>query len=108
MDRVLQIKALSSETRLALLRLLANPKKHFGGQMSADPEDFGVCMTLIAEALDIAQPTASRHVELLKQAGFITVQKYQRWSYCKRDETALADYVKWLSRDLTGRDPGDL
>lgn len=108
MDRLLQIKALSSETRLALLRLLADPKKHFSAQWSADPQEFGVCVSLIAEALEIAQPTTSRHVDLLKQAGFITVQKYQRWSYCKRDEVALADYVKWLSRDLTGRDPGDL
>lgn len=108
MDRLLQIKALSSETRLALLRLLAEPKKHFNTQWSADPVEFGVCVSLIAEALEIAQPTTSRHVDLLKQAGFITVQKHQRWSYCKRDEAALVDYVKWLNRELTGRQAGDL
>jgi DNA-binding transcriptional ArsR family regulator len=100
MDRSVQIKALSSEVRLTILRLLAEPEKHFADQWSADPVEFGVCMTLIANALKIAQPTASRHVDLLKQAGFVTTQKREKWSHCKRNEPAIRDYVEWLSREL--------
>lgn len=60
-------------------------------------------MTLIAEALAVAQPTASRHLEILKQAGFITVRRQQKWSYCKRDEAVIQDYLAWLKRELSAQ-----
>jgi DNA-binding transcriptional ArsR family regulator len=101
MDRSTQIRAMASEQRLRILLLLAEPGKHFGQQWSADPAEFGVCMTLIAEALALAQPTASRHLDILRQAGFITVRKHLKWSYCKRDEAAICDYLDWLSRELS-------
>lgn len=100
MDRSIQIKALAGEPRLKILQLLADPERHFGHQWSAHPAQFGVCMTLIAEALGVAQPTASRHLDILKQAGFIKVQRHMKWSYCKRDEVALAEYLEWLSKEI--------
>lgn len=103
MDRSIQIKAMASEPRLRILRLLAEPKKHFGHQWSADPVEFGVCMTLIAEALLVTQPTASRHLDILKQAGFMTVRKHLKWSYCKRDEAVISDYLNWLSVELSAK-----
>ena len=106
MDRSTQIKAMASEKRLTVLRLLANPQGHFGQQWSADPAAFGVCMTLIAEALAVAQPTASRHLDILRQAGFITVRKHLKWSYCKRDETAIRDYLDWLATELSSKGHG--
>lgn len=87
---------------MQILRLLAEPQRNFAHQWSADAADFGVCMTLIAEALHIAQPTASRHLDILTQAGFLKVRKYQKWSYCQRDDVAIQDYLKWLERDLMG------
>ncbi|RCW88080.1 ArsR family transcriptional regulator [Paracoccus lutimaris] len=101
MDRSTQIKAMASQPRLLILRLLAAPQKHFGQQWSADPAELGVCMTLIAEALAVAQPTASRHLDILRQAGFITVRKHLKWSYCKRDEAAISDYLDWLRAELS-------
>jgi ArsR family transcriptional regulator len=100
MDRSTQIKAIASEPRMKILRLLAEPKKYFANQWSADPVEFGVCMTLIAEALDVAQPTASRHLEILRQAQFISVRKHQKWSYCQRNEIAIREYVRWLGKEL--------
>ncbi|MFD1882448.1 ArsR/SmtB family transcription factor [Paracoccus pacificus] len=100
MDRSIQIRALASTQRLTILRLLAEPGRHFGDQWSADPKRVGVCMTLIASALQIAQPTASRHLGILAQAGFITVTKHLKWSYCKRDEVAIRQYLDWLATEL--------
>ncbi|MCV2888215.1 ArsR family transcriptional regulator [Ruegeria sp. XHP0148] len=94
---------MASAPRLRVLRLLAEPQRHFGEQLSADPAEFGVCMTLIAKALGVAQPTASRHLEILKQAGFITVQRHLKWSYCKRDEAAIGEYLNWLGAELAQR-----
>nr|WP_267911161.1 metalloregulator ArsR/SmtB family transcription factor [Paracoccus caeni] len=92
---------MASEPRMRILQLLAAPKKHFGQQWSADPAEFGVCMTLIAEALSVSQPTVSRHLELLRQAGFITVRKHAKWSYCKRDEAAISGYLDWLNQEIS-------
>lgn len=103
MDRSTQIKAMASEQRLKIMNLLARPAQHFGDQWSGDPVEFGVCMTLIAEALGVSQPTASRHLDILKQAGFITVQRHMKWSYCKRDEAAIADYLRWLGAELSAK-----
>lgn len=102
MDRSTQIKAMASDQRLTILRLLARPQDHFSHQHSADPVEFGVCMTLIAEALNVAQPTASRHLDILRQAGFIRSRRHLKWSYCKRDEAAIRDYLKWLDGQLGG------
>lgn len=106
MDRSTQIKAMASEQRLRILHLLAEPGKHFGQQWSADPVEFGVCMTLIAKELDVAQPTASRHLDILKQARFITVQRHLKWSYCKRDEAAISDYLDWLGLEISAAPTG--
>lgn len=92
---------MASEPRLRILQLLAEPGKHFGHQWSADPVEFGVCMTLIAEALAVAQPTASRHLDILRQAGFISVQKHLKWSYCKRNDAAISGYLDWLGREIS-------
>ena len=99
-DRAIQIKALASEPRLTILRLLAEPKTHFGHQRSADPAEFGVCMTLIAEALGVAQPTASRHLDILRQAQFIVVRRHLKWSYCQRDDRRIQDHLDWLAGEL--------
>ncbi|WP_135503852.1 ArsR/SmtB family transcription factor [Roseovarius aestuariivivens] len=99
-DRSDQIKALSSESRLDILRLLTDPGTEFADQQSADPATEGVCMSMIADRLGVTQPTISRHIDLLRRAGFLTVRKKQKWSYCKRDEAALADYHAWLSDTL--------
>ena len=96
-----QIKAMSSEVRMEILRLLRDAKQHFSHQETADPEAFGVCINLITEKLQLAQPTVSRHIDILKRAGFITVQRYQKWSYCRRDEAALSEYRDWLSETLS-------
>lgn len=103
MDRSTQITAAASETRLHILRMLKHPKELFGIQVSADPVEFGVCMTLIAQALQLSQPTVSRHLDILKRAGFITVKKHQKWSYCRRNENCIEDYLSWLQDDMGHR-----
>ena len=95
-----QVKALANETRIEVLRLLDDPSAHFSMQESANPEEFGVCVQLLAEHFKVSQPTMSRHIELLKRAGFIAAKRLQKWTYCSRDEAALTDYAEWLKSSL--------
>ena len=99
-DRIDQIKALSSECRIEILRLLDDPGVNFAHQASADPTTAGVCMNLIADRLGVSQPTISRHIDILKRAGFLKIQRRQKWSYCSRDEGNLAAYHRWLGAEL--------
>ena len=95
-----QVKALANETRMEVLRLLTEPARHFSHQTSADPERTGVCIQLLAEHFAVSQPTMSRHVDLLRRAGFLVAERRQKWTYCLRDEAALADYAEWLKATL--------
>jgi len=98
--RETQVKALSGQTRIRILQLLLNPAKQFSHQESADPASCGVCMNLISEALDMSQPTISRHLALLREAGFVKIHKTKQWSYCKRDEQTLSEFYRWLKKEL--------
>jgi DNA-binding transcriptional ArsR family regulator len=99
-ERIDQIKALSSEVRIEILQLLDEPEVNFSHQESASPEDLGVCINLISERLRLSQPTTSRHIDLLRRAGFLRIRRQQKWSYCSRDEENLANYYNWLQGQL--------
>jgi ArsR family transcriptional regulator len=95
-----QFKALASETRLSILSWLRDPDRHFAHQATGRPSEIGVCVTLLAEKLGMAQPTVSRHLELLRRAGFLKVNRVGRWSFFARDEAAIGAYKAWLNDTL--------
>lgn len=95
-----QAKALASIVRMQILHWLKTPDMNFSDQTTGDPVRIGVCVTLITAKLEMSQPTVSRHLELLKRAGFLTVQRIGKWSYYRRNEKALNEYRRWLSATL--------
>lgn len=99
-DRLEQSKALASQARLSILKWLSEPDLHFSHQQTGKPSEIGVCVTLITEKLGMAQPTVSRHLELLSRAGFLTVRKIARWSFFQRSEIKIDDYKRWLNEHL--------
>lgn len=99
-DRLEQSKALASEARLSILKWLAEPDAYFSHQVTGKPSEIGVCVTLLTEKLEMAQPTVSRHLELLRRAGFVNVNKIGRWSFFNRDETAISEFKGWINDHL--------
>ncbi|SDH49781.1 ArsR family transcriptional regulator [Roseospirillum parvum] len=99
-DRLEQSKALASQARLSVLGWLADPQAHFAHQVTGPPAEIGVCVTLLAARLEMAQPTVSRHLEVLRRAGFVTVRRIGKWAYFQRNEAALADYKAWINDHL--------
>lgn len=99
-DHLEQAKALASDVRLNILEWLRQPDVHFSHQATGKPSEIGVCVTLLTEKLGMAQPTASRHLELLRRAGFLKVNKVGRWSFFSRDEDGIAAYKEWLNDAL--------
>lgn len=68
--------ALADETRLAILKQLRDQ-----GEVCAC--DFRACC-------DLAQPTISHHLKVLRQAGLVTGEKRGLWVHYRLNEAALA------------------
>jgi len=64
-------KALSSGTRVKILRWLRDPAGSFESVVEDDLTGDGVCVNLIAAKAGVSQPTASRHLAVLKGEGLV-------------------------------------
>ena len=68
MENFLQtIGALNDETRLKILRFI--------------DKNGAVCVCDIESAFGMIQSRISRHLKILKDAGFLTVERQGRWAY---------------------------
>jgi ArsR family transcriptional regulator len=89
-------RALASTKRLQILEWLKDPKKHFPPQVDGDLVKDGVCGLLIARKLGIRQPTASDHLRILSQAGFLRGKRIKQWTFYKRDEAAIRNIKRLI------------
>ena len=85
----LALRALANDRRLQILDWLKNPRKYFPPQVDGDLVKDGVCGVLIARKLEISQPTASEHLNILVRAGLIRGKRIKQWTFYQRDETAI-------------------
>jgi ArsR family transcriptional regulator len=83
------LRSLASGKRLQILEWLKNPVKHFPPQVYGDLIKDGVCGVFIAEKLNVSQPTASEHLKILCNAGFLKAKRIKQWTFYKRDEAAI-------------------
>ncbi|MCI0352738.1 MAG: winged helix-turn-helix domain-containing protein [Acidobacteriales bacterium] len=83
------LRALANDRRLQILDWLKQPRKHFPPQVYGDLVKDGVCGVLIARKLRVSQPTASEHLKILSQAGFLRGKRIRQWTFYKRDEAAI-------------------
>ena len=77
------LQALSDPNRMAILSMLA------GGERPAG--DF-------VEALPIAQPTVSKHLSVLREAGLVTVRKDAQRRLYSLNPAPLKELDMWLAR----------
>ena len=84
------LKALASERRLQILDWLKDVEANFPPQEHGDPVADGACNLFIVEKLGVSQPTGSRHLKVLVDAGLIIPTRRKGWTYYRRAEQALA------------------
>jgi ArsR family transcriptional regulator len=92
------LRALSNERRLQILHWLKDPRAHFREQKDGDLVEDGVCGLLIAEKLDVTQPTLSEHMRILQQAGLVQAKRVKQWTFYKRNEDRIEN-LKTLFRN---------
>jgi DNA-binding transcriptional ArsR family regulator len=93
-------KALASGKRRQVLAWLKDPRANFRPQVDGDLVKDGVCGLLITEKLGVSQPTASEHLRVLSDAGFLVGKKIKQWVFYKRDEKAIAAFKASMRSEL--------
>jgi len=103
MSTALQVlTALASDKRLAILRWLEDPARFFPPQRDGDIETDGVCSVLIARRLKVSQPTTSRHMRILLDAGLVRAKPVKQWTFYRRDERGIERARALVGRALKG------
>ena len=77
-------KALGDPVRLQLVDVL---RKHAGK----------VCVCELVPLFDVAQPTVSHHLKVLREAGIVGSERQGLWAYYYVVPDALEELSEWLS-----------
>ena len=93
-------KALGNARRLQILSWLKEPRAHFREQVDGDLVTDGVCGQLIAEKLEVSQPTLSEHMRILVQAGLVTPKRIKQWTFYRRDEARIKEVKRLIARQV--------
>ncbi len=103
MPAALQVlTALASDKRLEILRWLEDPIRFFPAQVDGDLETDGVCSVLIARRLKVSEPTTSRHMKILLEAGLVRAKPVKQWTFYRRDERGIERARAQIARALKG------
>ena len=94
------LKALANDRRLQILEWLKDPTAHFRPQVDGDLVKDGVCGLLITEKLGVSQPTASEHLRVLMDAGFLTGKRIKQWIFYQRAEKEIAAFKVLLKKQI--------
>ena len=94
------MQALSNERRVQVLEWLKRPRQHFPPQVDGDLERDGVCGLLIARKLRVSQPAVTEHLKILSQAGFLKSKRIKKWTFYKRDENAIRQIKRAISKRI--------
>jgi DNA-binding transcriptional ArsR family regulator len=94
------LRAVGNGKRLQILEWLKDPTAHFPPQVAGDLVKDGVCGLFITEKLKISQPTASEHLRVLVDAGFLIGTRIKQWTFYRRDERAIAAFKALVKRHV--------
>lgn len=99
-ERLQRLKALASPVRLQILEWLKDPVKNFPPQKDGDLIKDGVCADFIRDKLGLAPATASRHLSMLTESGFLIPTRKKGWTFYRRHEPTLSMFTKNLRSTL--------
>lgn len=90
-------KCLSNQTRFQIMEWLKEPEKNFPSHESLRHFDEGVCVTYIQEKAGLSQSTISTYLTNMEKCGLLISTRYGKWSYFRRNEQIIQQFVKYLS-----------
>lgn len=100
MEPIDVFKALSNPTRLQILTWLKEPERHFPPDEKGDQRVVGVCVGDITDKVGLSQSTVSEYLAVLHRAGLVTSQRFGQWTYYKRNEAVIQEFVRFMEHDM--------
>jgi DNA-binding transcriptional ArsR family regulator len=94
------LKAISNKKRLQILEWLKTPEAHFPPHKEVEGFGNGVCVAFIQEKAGLSQSTTSQYLAVLENAGLVIPTRLGKWTYYKRNEKAIAAFMKQMKSDL--------
>ena len=93
-------KALSNATRMHIINWLKTPEKHFPPHPDLGHFNDGVCGQFIQDKTNLSQPTISSYLATLQQAGLLVPTRHGKWTYFKRNEEVIKEYLDTIYHKL--------
>jgi ArsR family transcriptional regulator len=75
------MSAQEADETAALLKVVSDPARLRILSMLANAADDEICVCDLTEPLDLAQPTVSHHMKVLREAGFTVSERRGKWVY---------------------------
>ena len=93
-------KVLSNTTRVKILQWLKDPEANFPPHQEIDHFDDGVCVGYIQDKAGLSQSTISTYLSAMQQANLVVPKRHGKWTYYKRNENVIQEYIKSLTTEL--------
>lgn len=75
-------------------QVLADPsRRHILQLLSKD----SLTINTLAENFDMSRPAVSKHIKLLHETGFITIENIGRERYCMLSQQGFTEIQEWIS-----------
>jgi len=85
----------ADSTRREILQVLLEAQTRGGGEVS---------VSQIVQALELSQPTVSKHLKVLRDSGLVRVREEGQHRYYHLDSSPLEEVDEWLLPFLSGGD----
>lgn len=93
-------KALSNKNNIEILRWLKIPQDNFPPHKELKHFNDGVCAQYIQKKAGLSQSTVSKYLSQLESIGLLIATKHGKWTYFKRNEEFIEEYVNSLENEL--------
>jgi ArsR family transcriptional regulator len=99
MDLQTALTALNNPIRRQILAWLKD-RSNFPPALPEHEAVEGVCVGYIQDKAGLSQSTVSNYMGLLKQAGLVVSERHGQWTFYRRDEAAIAAFLKAFKAEL--------
>ncbi len=93
-------KILSNELRVNILNWLKEPASNFPPHKELKHFNDGVCVQYIGDKAGVSQSTVSHYLSWMQKAGLLIATRHGKWTYYKRNEETIRNYVTYLNEHL--------
>lgn len=93
------IAALSNPTRRKIVGWLRD-RSNFPPALPEHADIEGVCVGYIQDKTGLSQSTVSSYMGMLREAGLVESSRHGQWTFYRRNEEAIAEFVSEVQREL--------